>query len=85
MPYVTPSRREELDSFIEDLMRASDLNLVAGDLNYLFTRLMLFTQPSRYADYNALIGMLECCKLEMYRRAVGPYEDKKIVENGDVY
>jgi len=32
-----------------------------------------------------VIGALEACKLEFYRRAVVPYEDKKIKENGDVY
>jgi len=88
MPYVTPARREELDVLTEEMisaMRRGDENLVAGDLNYLFTKIMLATRPARYADFNALIGMLECCKLEMYRRAVGPYEDTKIKENGDVY
>jgi len=41
-------------------------------------------KPS-YSDYNALVGVLECAKLEFYRRAVAAYEDKKIKENGDVY
>jgi hypothetical protein len=88
MPYVTQNRREELDSLTEELtwaIRRGDLDLAAGDLNYLFTQIMLATRPARYADYNALIGMLECCKLELYRRAVATYEDKKINENGDVY
>jgi hypothetical protein len=31
-----------------------------------------------------LIGMLECAKLELYRRSVANYEDEKILENGDV-
>ena len=30
-----------------------------------------------------LIGCLECCKLEFYRRLAASYEDKKICENGD--
>ena len=37
-----------------------------------------------YANYNAMIGALECCKQEYYRTLVGLYEDKKIDENGDV-
>ena len=31
-----------------------------------------------------MIGALECCKQEYYRTVVGPYEDMKIDENGDV-
>lgn len=31
------------------------------------------------------IAALECAKLELYRRIVAPYEDEKIVVNGDVY
>ena len=27
---------------------------------------------------------LRCCQLEFYRRITTPYEDKKIIENGDV-
>ena len=37
-----------------------------------------------YANYNAMMGALECCKQEYYRTLVGLYEDKKIDENGDV-
>ena len=35
-------------------------------------------------NYNRSMGVLECIKSEWYRRQVGPYEDKKIRENGDV-
>ena len=31
------------------------------------------------------MGALECAKLELYRRVAAPYEDVKIMENGDVY
>ena len=37
-----------------------------------------------YEDYRNFIGELESAKLEIYRRLVAPYEDKKIKENGDV-
>ena len=30
-------------------------------------------------------GVLECCKLELYRLIAGPYEDKKLDENGPAY
>ena len=39
----------------------------------------------RYQTLNAIVGSLECCKLEVYRRLASPYEDEKITKNGDVY
>ena len=57
-----------------------------GTLNYIITRLVhwwLGDNPN-YERYNAAIGVLECAKLELYRRKVSPYEDEKIKENGDV-
>ena len=47
--------------------------------------MLLQQNPKSYADYNALIGVLESCKLEFYRRAVAAYEDEKSTVNGDVY
>ena len=32
-----------------------------------------------------MMGALECCKLELYRRLVGPYEDEVLEANGDAY
>lgn len=59
--------------------------LPIGSLNYLITNILLAKDPKSYTDYNALIGVIECCKLEFYRRAVAAYEDEKIAENSDVY
>ena len=88
MPYIVPERREELQELIMDLskklkfMRAS-----AGDLNYVVTRLMLNHIDDaglNYSTINDLIGMLECSKMELYRRVAAPYENQKIFKNGDV-
>ena len=61
----------------------------AGELNYAITELLRFyldtTTGHRYRYYNEAIGVLECAKMELYRRLVAPYEDEKIKENGDVY
>ena len=38
-----------------------------------------------YAEFNEAIGAIECAKLELYRRMLAPYEDRKIAENGDVF
>lgn len=79
MPYIPKENRERIDAL---LLRSVDMT--PGELNYVITRLVLGTRPKKYADYNALIGVLECCKLELYRRAVAVYEDSKITENGDI-
>jgi hypothetical protein len=61
-----------------------------GTLNYIITRLCDYWTKdidgeSNYERYNAVIGVLECAKQELYRRQIAPYEDKKCEENGDVY
>lgn len=79
MPYIDAKQRLRLSSG-EDMKGP-------GDLNYLVTELVLkfLGEHPRYTDFNAAIGALECCKLELYRRMVAPYEDEKIAQNGDVY
>lgn len=80
MPYIKKDARLEIDN--------GRLPDTAGELNYIFTKVILrylgLKGPS-YQAFNDIIGALEGAKLELYRRAVGAYEDKKISENGDVY
>jgi hypothetical protein len=80
MPYIDQKSRDRVT-------REGAAPGSAGELNFLITRLVLarLGEHPRYEDFNAAIGALECAKLELYRRMVAPYEDKKIVENGDVY
>ena len=95
MPYIPSSEwKENADFAIEELTStdagAGFLHLAhlrAGPLNYLITRLVLrwLGDHPNYERYNAAVGVLESAKLELYRRAVAPYEDAKIKENGDVY
>ncbi len=56
-----------------------------GELNYLISSIIHRAYKSKYKDLNAAIGVLECVKQELYRRVIAPYEDTKILENGDVY
>lgn len=81
MPYIKQERREHLrDGY--------GIPQNAGELNYLFTKIIQDYLKSKsnwgYQDLNDVIGALEGCKLEFYRRHVVPYEEVKIKENGDV-
>lgn len=83
MPYIAPDRRPALDTAIGTL--AGHI-CTAGEANYAITQLLRRAfAPTSYAQFNEVIGILECCKLEMYRRAVAVYEDRKCKENGDVF
>jgi len=87
VPYIPQEQRDVLDPFIRDLFLQIQLRPgVAGQCNYVVTQLLvaLFVRSPSYASLNAAIGVLECAKLELYRRQVAPYEDTKIVENGDI-
>lgn len=60
----------------------------AGELNYRLTMTLLQyikNQGESYKNYNDIIGALECCKMEFYRRMIAKYEDFKMLENGDVF
>jgi len=87
MPYIKVEERDRLNQLVQDMMRADIAT--EGTLNYLITQLcqayIRQHPPFGYKVANAVIGALECAKLEYYRRAVSNYEDKKIAENGDVY
>jgi len=88
MPYIKPKLRKDLDSTIDDLVDILHYNRtdgLEGQVNYVFTRILhsLFDNKN-YKDYNAAVGILECCKLEFYRRKVKEYEEQKIIDNGDI-
>lgn len=80
MPYIRQDDREN----IEDLTK-SPTN--AGELNYLIHLILsnyVDDLGESYQTYNDIMGVLEGVKLELYRRRVAPYEEKKIKENGDI-
>jgi hypothetical protein len=85
MPYITQDARRHLDG--------GGAPRDAGELNYALTRLVdayLHAAGAadgrlRYAHLNEAMGVLECAKLELYRRIAAPYEDEKRAESGDVY
>lgn len=86
MPYIKQEARERFNYPII-LIDNEHSPETEGELNYLLTRLVQDWVGGRpdYAKLNAALGVLEGVKLELYRRMVAPYEDRKIAENGDVY
>lgn len=85
MPYISQSNRDAYEPALST-MRTRAAYATVGELTYMVTSLVLAwlqTHPN-YTEYNAAIGVLECAKLELYRRQVAPYEDQKREQNGDV-
>lgn len=79
MPYIKHEERTQLTKAVPKTL---------GELNWAITTLVdewLSDHTRNYENYNNVMGVLECAKLELYRRIVAPYEDKKKDENGDAY
>jgi len=88
MPYIKDEDRQAFDHFIEQLCEELEVeDFKAGEINYIISRIMnqALRGKLNYAKINELIGVLECAKLELYRRVAAPYEDTKIRDNGEVY
>ena len=83
MPYITQDKRTMLDWIVDNLNAVFSMIGFTGNLNYVLYRLAL-KNCHCYKDYAAFIGELEAAKLEIYRKQCIPYENKKIIENGDV-
>jgi hypothetical protein len=83
MPYITAERKDKVLPRYE-----METPQNAGELNYILTETIFWyfkEHGGRYQQINDVLGALEGAKLEFYRRVAAPYEDKKIIENGDVY
>ena len=86
MPYLDEQSKSLLKPLTSAINETPAFN--AGELNYLFTMLSkryLEQHGESYQRYNDLLGALEGCKLELYRRKVSIYEQEKIKINGDVF
>lgn len=90
MPYILPFLRPALDPTNTDKKGNPIVGPAqnSGELNYQISKLVARFIADRGGNYGAMneaIGALECCKLEVYRRIVAPYESDKIATNGDVF
>ena len=85
MPYIPKSEKDRVDKGLLAL-HLSDINN-AGALNYAVHQVIakyISQNKDDYQTYNDIIGVLDCAKLELYRRLISDYEDKKILLNKDV-
>ena len=79
MPYIPENERQAI--------KDDCVPVTAGQLNYKIHLLLeeyVNKNGESYQTYNDILGALEGVKLELYRRRVSSYEDKKIAENGDI-
>lgn len=87
MPYIKKELRPEVDKLIGPFISHLETLPIEdrdGVLNYAVTRVIKKTYPLKYFHINRALGVLSAIAFEFYRKIAGPYEDKKILENGDV-
>lgn len=85
MPYVHPAIRAAYEPELGKLLRIITPDTRSGDLNYLITKILhKALGETSYTRANELVGVLECAKLELYRKKLNSYEDLKEKENGEV-
>jgi hypothetical protein len=87
LPYIRPESRPKYEKQLTELIaifKSLPPEEVDGEMNYVITKILREVYPLRYFHINRAVGVLECVKLEYYRRIAAPYEDKKIQESGDI-
>lgn len=94
MPYIKQEDRSALEPFLEDLLDGlghdnteETLKFTPGVLNYIVTKLAFKYRDvhgENYQTYNDIAGALANANLEFYIRQARPYEDLKILDNGEV-
>ncbi len=93
MPYIQRNDRAAYDHLIDQIaaaIRQQEPPQRKGHANYVITQILRKAWGAdspggeSYSNWADVIGTLECAKLELYRRFVGPYEDGAIKRNGDL-
>ena len=96
MPYIDEQERVELDNQIDNMILAirnnktnlnnpHDFSNYLGRINYCFSRIIYgVMRDVSYRNIAMVTGVLENIKQEYYRRVAEPYEDMKIIQNGDI-
>ena len=87
MPYIKAKQRIDLEPALNNLIKellAGEERELDGEVNYVVTRMLKALYPPKYFNYNRAMGVLSCIQHEFYRRSIAPYEETKIIENGDL-
>ena len=82
MPYIKQEDRLGPNEVVLELQH-QDIK-ADGDLNYILFKFFKESIPKDYNSVKNYLGELDEVRAEIRRRFLGPYEDKKIEENGDV-
>jgi len=85
MPYIEKGRKEIFNKHLEGLMDSS--HIVKGDLTYCIFKIGLEYMKSRDVNYQNLsdcVSAMNDSANEFRRRFLDVYEDRKILENGDI-
>ncbi len=84
MPYIPQERRNMFENALRELAREVENQ---GELNYCIfklSKLIIERIGENYDHLSMCSSAMEHAKLEWYRKVLAPYEDKKILENGDI-
>lgn len=88
MPYIKKEIRKKYDKKIDKMFEilTNEHGVQPGELNYVVSKLIwnIFDYAPSYTSGNELVGVLECVKQEFIRRRLNPYENNKLMENGDL-
>jgi len=90
MPYINSKDRLKYEHHLMSIKAGltNHEEIPVGELNYIISAMvadLLENFGLNYSNGNKLMGVLECAKLELYRRVLAPYENQKVIDNGDVY
>lgn len=78
MPYI---KKEMRPVAIEQPMNCGELNFVITSIIIKFCK----DRGISYQTINDVLGAVEGAKTEFYARVAAPYEETKLISNGDVY
>ena len=87
MPYIKPEDRRKYEPQMQRLRDSIQSGIPKGELTYLVYALGLEFFKKKgvsYTNISTAIGALNDAAEELRRRHLNSYEDRKIVENGDV-
>lgn len=87
MPYVDQKIRDLYKDSIEHFESFHATKCTAGEFTYLITAFChSWIKKHRwcYLTFCITVGVLVCTVLELYRKVISRYEDKKYIESGPV-